>query len=194
MQLSTVFSDGILALCSVIAVVLLWRARRHWCAFWMAGIAVAALIGTLRYAGVESLTTVHNAFSLWAAVVALPSFCWAASCYLRWRRTVRAGESLGLAAALNLILLFPMDAESISVIGGTALAFLFWGALAKFRRQRPLFLMLAWGIGLYAIAGLWIGTTGQFGPVLRIDVYHCALALANILFGVAILRATRQSN
>ncbi len=191
MQISTALSDGVLASASIAAAVLLIRAGRRWCGIWMLAIAAAALVGTIRYAGVEKLETLHGALSLWAALVAFPSFCWALLRRLRGRHDVRAGESLAIAAGLNLFLLVATRPDVPTAVGAVALGIAALGATALFKHRRSLFLMLAWAIAGYAAAGLWVGTTGMLGPMLRIDLYHYLLAAANLLFGYALWRESR---
>lgn len=191
MQLSTALSDGVLAVATITAAVLMIRAGRRWCGIWMLAIAAAALIGAIRFAGVSKLEALHGALSLWAALVAFPSFCWALLRRLRGRHDVRAGESLAIAAGLNLFLLVATRSDVPTAVGAVALGIAVIGATALFKHRRSLFLMLAWAIAGYAIAGLWIGTIGQLGPMLRIDAYHYVLAAANLLFGYALWQESR---
>lgn len=191
MQWTTALSDGVLTSASIAAAVLLIRAGRRWCGIWMLAIAAAALVGTLRFGGVPGLEPLHGALSLWAALVAFPSFCWALLRRLRGRHDVRAGESLAIAAGLNLFLLVATRPDVPTAVGAVALGIAALGATALFKHRRSLFLMLAWAIAGYAVAGLWIGTSGMLGPMLRIDLYHYLLAAANLLFGYALWRESR---
>jgi len=191
MILSTALSDGALAVATFFCAFLLLRARYAWCAIWMCAIALAALCGTLRFAGVDGLESLHLALSRWAAMVALPGFCWAMARQLRTRRPVRAGEALAIAAGLNLLLLVAPRADVVTAVGACALLVAMVGAAALYRSRRDVFLMIAWAIALYAIAGLWVGTEGQLGPMPRVDVYHYVLAAANLLFAFALRREAR---
>lgn len=186
MQLSTAISDGTLAVASLVACMLLFGCGRRWCAVWMGAIALAALAGTVRFAGVDEVVPLHAALSQWAAFVALPSFCWAMTRYLYSGRDVRAGESLAIAAALNLALLIASDTDTATAIGAVALIVAFFGAMTQFKSARTVFLLIAWAIGFYAVAGLSIGVVGVLGPMLRVDIYHYLLAAANLLFGAAL--------
>ena len=48
---------------------------------------------------------------------------------------------------------------------------------------------LAIACALTALAGLLIGTVGQWGPLPRVDWYHLALTAANLGFGWALGRS-----
>ena len=186
MSLSTAVSDGVLAIATLSAAWMLFRSGRHWCAAWMLAIALAAVAGTIRFAGVDDLESLHLALGRWAEMVAFPSFCWAMARFLYTRRDVRAGESLAIAAGLNFVLLIAHRADIATAIGAVALIIAMFGATTLFKSQRNKFLMIAWAVGLYAIAGLWIGNDGTLGPLPRIDIYHYLLAAANVLFALAL--------
>ena len=187
MQLSTAISDGVLAAATFLAAVLFARAGLRWCAAWMVAIALAAIAGVVRFSGVADVEPLHTALSSFAAVVAFPSFCWAMMRSLQLGRDLRAGESLLIAAALNLLLLIAAPAEAATAIGALALAVALIGARRLYVQQRRgAALTIGWAVALYAVAGLWVGTFGTIGPLLRVDAYHYLLAVANLLFAFAL--------
>jgi hypothetical protein len=187
MQLSTAISDGVLAAATILAAVLLARAGLRWCAAWMTAIALAAIVGALRFSGAADVTPLHAALSSFAAVVAFPSFCWAMMRSLQLGRDLGAGESLLIAAVLNLLLLVAAPAEVATAVGALALAVALVGARRLYVQQRRgAALTVGWAVALYAIAGLWVGTFGTIGPLLRVDAYHYLLAVANLLFAFAL--------
>ncbi|MDZ4812888.1 MAG: hypothetical protein SGI99_09790 [Pseudomonadota bacterium] len=192
MQISTVCSDAVLALASIGSAWQLWRGRQTGAALCMALIALAATLGLLRFAGVSALVEWHGQASRIAALLAFPLFCW-----ILWRTqqrhaVPRAWEIIAPAFVLGLLALWPGVDRYTTLIGATGLAAALVAALASVRSDRIAFLMIAWAIALYAAAGLWVGSVGHIGPMLRVDVYHYLLAAANPLLALALLRLTQH--
>ncbi len=193
MQISTVFSDATLALASSWSAWQLWRGRQTGAALCMALIALAATLGALRFAGVSALVESHEQASRIAALLAFPLFCW-----ILWRTqhrhaAPRPWEIIAPAFLLCLLALWSGVDRYATLIGAAGLAAALVAALASLRSDRIAFLMIAWAIALYAAAGLWIGSVGHIGPMLRVDVYHYLLAAANPLLALALLRLTQHA-
>lgn len=193
MQISTVCSDAVLALASSWCAWRLWRGRQTAAALCMVLIALAATLGVLRFAGVLARVEWHGQASRIAALLAFPLFCWILWRTQHRRAVPRAWEIIAPALLLSLLALWSGVDRYATLIGAAGLAAALVAALASLRSDRIAFLMIAWAVALYAAAGLWVGSVGHIGPMLRVDVYHYLLAAANPLLALALLRLTKQA-
>jgi hypothetical protein len=188
---STAISDGLLCLTTTVSAVLLWRGSRRSAAICLAVIAAAALLGTLRFAGVAEVVSGHEALSHLAAVAALPVFC------LVYWRSLDRGRMTSVVLAILLIAALYVIARWVTwppyatVIGAVGLLFALWGSIAP--RQAAAMVPGVSAVVLYAVAGLVIGTVGTWHGWPRVDLYHYAIALANPLFALALRQGPRST-
>lgn len=75
--------------------------------------------------------------------------------------------------------------------GVFAMVCVFWVSVRHARNATPIAVAAASGATLMMLMGLVVGTQGQWGPVPRIDLFHCGLALAHILFAYALVGLDR---
>jgi hypothetical protein len=189
-QWSTAVSDGVLFVATAWASARLWSRGQRSAALAMALIALPALIGTLRHAGVEALADAHARSSFAAAVAAFPAFCWVFFCAHGRRRLVPVLETLVLIAALIGVAWVLQWPPYATVIGAIGLALIVAGALIS--RDPRVIVNGVGGAALYAIAGLVVGTAGDWSGLLRVDVYHLLIAVANVLLAMAWVTKRRR--
>jgi hypothetical protein len=190
-SVSTAISDGALAIAALGGAVWITR-RRHGpaihasssVALGLALIAAAALIGSLRFAGVDQLTELHALLTAIAKFAARPliglghlALAW------RLRPSARAVTLVLLALTTAPLLAYRLDLADIYGLAiGTAGVLGVFAAAGRQRSRHPrAATSAAAGGALVLIAGLVIGTRGMIGPVLRVDAFHYAMALAAIL-------------
>ena len=194
MVVSTAVSDLALAIACAIGAAALLRASaaadhperalpRRVAAFAMATMAFAAALGSLRFAGLEQLTPLHRGSAHFAGAVAPASFALVAlTAVVSGDR--RRLSSLAIAGLAILVLAWALF-DPILQQGGlyrTAIgtpAVLLMVVLGLRDRSLP-GLVLAIGALVLALAGLVIGSEGTIGPLLAVDVFHVALALAHL--------------
>ncbi len=159
-----VFCEAFLAACCTLAAVSAWRpsSRAPVAALGFALIGIAALLGALVYAGFQAATAAHDAATLLAARLSLLLI--AAQSLRNWRWAA----GVVVLGALSLVLMPPLD-QAIAVLALVAIA---WKG-----RSRHWPLAIA-GSLLFALAGLVIGTRGEWLGVPRVDLFHLGLALA----------------
>lgn len=208
MNLATTISDGALALTSFALVRSLVRAgastsgRRalRGAAVGLALIGAAALVGALRFAGLQDLAPLHRGLTDAATAIAMPMigaaalalawpFAWSARAWLRWLALLVA-----LFAAARLAGAFAIHGLVIGAVGTIGVLAAGVRGLGGARRAGVLLLV---GGALVLIAGLAVGSEGELGPFARIDVFHYLLALANLALGgglIGLARAGREGS
>jgi len=179
---SSVFFEALLAIVTGIAVVQLWRAGLRGSAIGLSFVAVAAALGAMLFAGIIAVDAPHAAVTRWAAVAGFPTFAGMAL----WRRSHAEPAwplslaIIGLLIAIGYVFTAPSYAL---VIGSIGLLCLLWLALTLLRSEPRFAAAILIGCLLTSLAGLLIGTEGQWGPLPRVDWYHLALSIANLAFG-----------
>lgn len=214
MNLATTISDGALALTSFALVRSLVRAgastsgRRalRGAAVGLALIGAAALIGALRFAGLEDLASLHRGLTDAATAIAMPMigaaalalawpFAWSARAWLRGLALLIAlFAAARLAGAFAIHGLVIGAVGTIGVLAAGVRGVLGAGGLGRTREAGVLLLV---GGALVLIAGLAVGSEGELGPFARIDVFHYLLALANLALGgglIGLARAGREGS
>lgn len=155
------------------AVVAALRHRSVLAALGFALIGIAALLGALNYAGVPDTAAPHDTATFLAARLGLLMV--AAKALIDMRR------ALFIALACAVALLVPETAAL--AVSALALVAICW----KGRSVRwPLAIV---GAALFALAGLIIGTRGEWLQIPRVDLYHFTLAIAILVWiaaGVAV--------
>ncbi len=194
MILSTAISDGVLCLVTLWATWRMARAGHAAAALSLGLIAIPAAMGALRFGGLAELADLHQRASYAAAVSALPTFC-IAFAFGAWKSRALAIMHVpwlvGVFVLAAAFITWPMYA---TVIGASGLVLAVAGAVASRRLGAIVWTVIA--AAVYAAAGLVIGTTGEWRGIARVDLYHYALAGANIAFAFAIdhlvTRASRR--
>ncbi|MCA9688677.1 MAG: hypothetical protein R3A51_17235 [Nannocystaceae bacterium] len=205
MQLSTAASDGVLALSAFAGAGLLVYAARPrsaaarrapWLsALGLCALGLPALCGAVRHAGAEGLAAAHLQLSAIAGLTATPSLGLGAIFVALDRPMSRATTAITLALLAALAVVGPsapatvaLAAGVLGVLGLVAAAALL---LAVDRRRGALALI---GAALFPAARFAIGTQGALFGLLRVDLFHYALALACWLLAVPLAaRAARAS-
>lgn len=152
----------VLLLACLAAAVLASRRGGTLAALGFALIGIAAALGALEYAGMDELAETHRLASrisgrLSLVLVALDA--------LRLR-------GAWFAAAVAVIALPMLPASVALAVNVAALCGIVYG-----RRQRSLAASIA-GALLFILAGIAIGTKGEWQGIARVDLYHLVLALA----------------
>ena len=157
-----VFCEALLAACCTVATVSALRSRAELAALGFALIGSAAMLGALVYAGIEATTAAHAGASLLAARLGLLLIATQAVRERLW------GTAVVLLGVLSLLVPAPLD-QGIAVLALVAIA---WKGRS---RQWPLAVA---GAVLFALAGLVIGTRGEWLGLPRVDLFHLGLAAA----------------
>ncbi|WP_271103620.1 hypothetical protein [Pseudomonas tohonis] len=162
----------LLASACLLAAWLHGRERQGWRAAGFVLMALAALAGAALYAGLDALDEVHRQLAFMSSRIGLPliAFVWL-------RGASRHLAVLALAAAMLL-------APAPVALVGNALALL---ALAWPVRSRRWALAVAGSLA-FLLAGLVIGTQGDWLGVPRVDFFHLCLASAVLAWVGARLR------
>lgn len=190
--MTTALTDLLLCLtCAASALVLARHpdALRRYGALGMALMALAAGLGTARFAGLDALERVHRSASHLAGAVAPASFALVAGVILargrRWILDVGFGALfVGWAA---FVVLWKVGAYR-AVLGSLAIAALC--IVAAKDRSLAGASLAAGGIGI-GLAGIAIGTEGMLGPLAAMDAFHIVLAASHALVaaGLTALRS-----
>ena len=159
-----VFCEAFLAACCALAAVSAWRSpsRAALAALGFALIGIAALLGALVYAGMEAANTAHDGATFLAARLGLLLIAAHAPRNWRW------SAGVVLLGALSLFVMPPFD-QAIAVLALVAIA---WKGRS---RHWPLAIT---GALMFALAGLVIGTRGEWFNIPRVDFFHLGLATA----------------
>ena len=185
---TSVFFEALLAVATGFSVVRLWRAGWRACAFGLGFVGLAAALGALLFAGFMMVDASHALVTRWAAVAGFPAF----GGFALWRqfRTEPAWPlPLLVILLLGLLGTFIAGATYPLLIGSLGLLCLLLAASVRIRSAPLDAAMLFAACLLTAMAGLLIGTEGQWGPLPRVDWYHLALTAANLGFGFALVRS-----
>jgi hypothetical protein len=187
MTVSSVFFETVLAIATGVSVVWLWRAGLRACAFGLSFVGLAAALGALLFAGFTAVDASHALITQWAAVAGFPVF----GAFALWRRF--RGEPAWPAAMLVVVILVLIGRWMSSpgytmAIGSVGLAALLLVAFTRIKSAPRFSAIVIASCVFTALAGLLIGTEGQWGPLPRVDWYHLALTAANLGFGWALAR------
>ena len=190
---SSVFFEAVLAIATGVSVVWLWRAGLRACAFGLSFVGVAAALGALLFAGFVSVDASHAAITQWAAVAGFPAF----GGFALWRcfRGEPGWPVLLLAVAILAVIGSWLASPAYTMaIGSVGLASLLVVAFTRIRSAPQSGTVVIASCLFTALAGLLIGTEGQWGPLPRVDWYHLALTAANLGFGWALSGLTGAAN
>lgn len=204
MNLATTISDGALALTSfalarslvVAAGAPAARRALRGAALGLGLMGAAALVGALRFAGLEELAPIHRGLTDAATAITMPMMGaaaltlawplqWSARAWSRW-----LGLLVVLFVAARLAGAFAIHGLVIGAVGtgGVLVA-----GLRVVARLRAAGVRLLVGAVLVLIAGLAVGSEGELGPFARIDVFHYLLALADLALVAGLLGLARAS-
>lgn len=188
MQYSTAASDALLALACVASVIGILRSprwgekplRATWWLVIMALLmtAATAVVGVLHFGVDESWQVLHAKLSQSSSLLALPGLGVAALALRRGWHWQRLGWCWVI---ISLSLLFEgakrlgvLDTYKLALNLAVLVLVLYAGVTAG-RNTR----FAAVGVvALFIVAGLVVGTQGNLGPLLRVDVFHALLSLA----------------
>jgi len=206
MQYSTALSDALLAIACLACVLALGKQRnrtaenqrpRLFCT--QIGFALpmaAAMVGALRFGLAPDLRELHEWLSRASSLLGLPLLGLAALSLGRkwhWSGPAWGHLLLGLCAFFALFQQLGWQDEYRLGLQLGSLLLIVYGGLLQWPQRLPLLLAAA-VTGLFVFAGLVIGTTGDIGPLLRIDLFHALLALAYpLLAWLLMLLADQES-
>lgn len=175
MGLSSVICELLLSAVCLGAAWVSLRDRHGWRVLGFLLIAVTAVAGALVYGGLESVRPAHQFLSGVSGRIGL--------LLIAVGSLHGAPRHLLLVALAALMLWLP---EQLA-LGGNLLALI---AIAWPGRSRRWPLAIA-GSLLFVLAGLVIGTRGEWQGLLRLDLYHLTLMLAALCWARARLAGTR---
>ena len=192
MQPSTVISDGLLALACLAGAGWLLRNQQFTAAQQATRLAavcgllltaLAAAVGSLRFAGMDELIELHRSLSNASGAIGLPLLVFAAlALSRRWQWNTKLW--LALAAVLGAGMFLADWSEQRATYGLLitllSLCLLLLAGLAQWPRKAPINLSV--GVtGLFLLAGIVVGSQGSIGPLLRVDLFHALLMPAYLL-------------
>ncbi|MBB2493644.1 hypothetical protein [Aquipseudomonas ullengensis] len=185
MQYSTAFSDGVLVLACLASAWVLRRAfqgqalqRALLLGFGLP--ALAAFCGVMRYAIDPGWGPQHSAFSQMSSYLGLPLLGLAAtslSLGKTWSRATGTLAVLGLVGFLLAAQWLQVEPTYRLLLNLLTLLLIAFAGLRHWQRLGPPAAALA-VVGLFAVAGLVVGTQGFIGPLRRVDLFHALLTLA----------------
>lgn len=213
MQYSTALTDALLALACFGGLWGVWRVRRQAPqaeqAAWFCGAlgfalpAAAACLGVIRYGVNPSVQDAHQLLSQASALLGLPLVAAAAlvlSCAWPLSRASWGRVLLGLCACFELARQAQLLEHYRLLLNIVSLALIVTAGWRQWPRRAPLLTSLACA-GLFALAGVAVGTQGWLGPVRKVDIFHVLLSLAYPLLAGLLLqlpvssqRPTEQEN
>ncbi|EMO38826.1 DUF6962 family protein [Leptospira noguchii] len=194
MQLSTVFSDFILSLVSIIVAIQIRNETSYprsagFIGFLMIGISAG--LGTIHFLGIEVLDPIYRFAVSMASFVGVPligtGFFHIGIKKLKKNNLYPVGGVL-LFLCLIFGYVFPLPILS-TALGGISMITAILVCIRKNsgeNRVPALYGIL--GAILFILAGLVIGTTGSRGPILNVDIFHVVLAVAVFSLSVSLKR------
>lgn len=205
MQYSTAASDALLALACIASAIVIGRARARYdeadqpalfCA--LLGFALtagAAICGSVRYGLDPDWQGTHLWLSQASTFLGLPLIGCAALTLSRswaWSRANWGRILLGLCAFFELARQLNLLAEYRLLLNLSTLALVLYAGIIQ-RPNKAMMLAAAVAVGLFAIAGLAIGTDGYLGGIRRVDLFHLLLTPAYPLLAWLLLKLPGHS-
>ncbi|MCU1718088.1 DUF6962 family protein [Pseudomonas sp. 5P_3.1_Bac2] len=200
MQYSTALTDALLALACLGGLWGVWRARGQaahteqaaWfcCALGFALPAAAACLGVIRYGFSPDVHSAHQLLSQASALLGLPLLASAAlvRSYAWGLRQATWGRILlGLCAAFELARLANLLEPYRLLLNIACLTLIILAGYRQWPKRTPLLTSLACA-GLFAVAGVAVGTQGWLGAVRKVDIFHVLLSLAYPLLAWLLLQ------
>lgn len=189
-QLSTVISDGILALVAFGACLWLRGRGERYASTGFLLMGIAAFIGTVRHAVNPELAELHGFVSDLAACTGLPliGVQYLSTCFKQPGpdgRMITMGTSVVGFAAFGLA--FPVPLYG-TIVGAIAMLAVIAGAARCMPHHPKRASAAIAGALTLMLAGLVIGTDGWLGPIRRVDVFHFALvaAIGGLSYGLPV--------
>jgi hypothetical protein len=147
-----------------------------------AAVMVAALIGTVKFAGVTRLAEFHAIASHIAAIIGVP---FAAVGFLALKREIRiwAMAAVGLLFIIAAVLLWKSSTYALFV-GIFAQILWLWGGVLR-RAESSILLRVVISVVLTSLAGLLFAGPGLWHGIERENIFHGLLALALLQQGYA---------
>lgn len=185
-QLSTTISDAALALVTVAAAVpaLLTRnPTRRFAGVCLLFVGLTAGVGAARFAGLD-VALFHDSMSWTSRMIAVPAL-----------GAVFVALSLGREVikpywyALSLMLGglgWALPQNYLLLPGVVAMLLILGVALRHYREAPRASLAAIFGVVAVSLAGLVIGTRGEWAGILRVDLFHYVLALGHAGLGYAL--------
>jgi hypothetical protein len=164
-MLLNIFCECLLVLAAVLAAVRAWRVRMPVGSIGYLLIGIASVLGIFEYAGLSALADAHRTASRLSTQLALPLIAIGSLRHVNGLLVIIVAIAAGI-----VLLLLPSQAT-------VALNILSLAAIVYANRKNSFWMSLA-GALLFAGAGLFIGTRGEWHGVPRVDLFHVALALA----------------
>ncbi|WP_010487266.1 DUF6962 family protein [Pseudomonas sp. S9] len=205
MQYSTAASDALLALACIASALIVGKARARYheadqpalfCA--LLGFALtagAAICGSVRYGLDPDWQGTHLGLSQASPFLGLPLIGWAALALSRrwaWSRSNWGRILLGLCAFFELARQLNQLAEYRLLLNLSTLALVLYAGIIQ-RHNKALICAAAAAVGLFAVAGLAVGTNGYLGGIRRVDLFHLLLTPAYPLLAWLLLKLPGHS-
>jgi len=174
---------------AALPVLLAANPTRRFAGVCVAFVGLTAGVGAARYAGFD-VALVHDSMSWTSRMIAVPALG-PAFVALLWGRKIIKPYWYGLSLLLGGIgWALPPD---YALVPGVVAMLLILGVAARTYARAPK-VALAAGLGVLAVslAGLLIGTRGQWAGLLRIDLFHYALAVGHAALGYALWGLARE--
>lgn len=200
MQFTTAATDAILALACTACAIIIGKARARYhdadqpalfCA--LLGFALtgaAATCGAVRYGVTADWQGAHLWLTQASTFLGLPLIGCAALALSRgwaWSRPNWGRIVLGLCAFFELARQLNQLDDYRMLLNVSTLALILYAGLIQ-RSGKTLGLAAIISVGLFAGAGIVVGTDGYIGEIRRVDVFHLLLALAYPLLAWLLLK------
>lgn len=157
-------------------------------------VGVAAVVGTLRFAGQQELADAHAGLSGLAACVGLPCIGagWVTAVHAPERAEVVRRYVFGLLLVVAALVWWMPLART--VLGGAGMVAAGGAALGALPRSRPAAGLGALGAGLVLAVGLAIGTEGELLGFARVGWFHLGMAGAMAALGLGVERVPSRDD
>ncbi|XDD45905.1 hypothetical protein AB3N60_14475 [Leptospira sp. WS39.C2] len=151
-------------------------------------IGISAGLGSIHFLGIHTLDTIYRFFVGLSGCLGVP-LLGLAFFHFSFRSISEKTFFLFIGLLFVLYLVFayltPLPIYS-TVVGGIAMVIVLVSSIIRFPKHQNAAMMGIVGAVLFILAGLVIGTKGETGPFLNVDIFHVLLAIANYCLGEGI--------
>ena len=193
-MISTVISDGALALITLASALPLLRSRnpsRTFGAAILIFIGLTAAVGAMRFAGMN-VALFHDSMTWTSKMIAVPLLGGVFAALGLGKRVIRPFWLMAGIALGGLGWALPQSLSVLPSALGMLLILVFCARL--FRTEPKASAAGCVGVALYLVMGLVIGTKGRLWGIARVDLFHYGLAFAHPLLAYAMQRLDRSEN
>ncbi len=160
----------------------------------LALVGLAAVFGTIRFAGVEDLAPTHWGVTRLASLVGVPlvgvGYATEAFAPPGWAQPARRYSFVLLLVAAVALIAQPVWGQ---IVGGLGMLLVLASAAVRARQDLPRAAAGAGGAVGVLVSGLVIGGEGEWGGLSRTAWFHLAFAASSALLAVGLLQAPTEA-